>query len=267
MKSLKACISLAAFCVLGMGAATAAPIGYAIQSDGDDQLYSIDLATGVATAIGAVGFTDVEGLTFQPGTGVLFGVDDISDQLITIDLATGAGTAVGSLGVTFTDMGLAFDAAGNLWMATDIPETFYSIDPLTGAATAVGAQGQRVTGLAADGLTLYGLGGDRANNLVEIDPTTGAATSIGALGAGLNITDGGIAFDGSGVLWGLEDNGNIFSIDVATGAATVQASTLSDFEGLAIQATPQVTEPAVLGMIAAGITGLGLAGWRRRRPC
>ena len=100
----------------------AAPIGYSVNSDGDDNLYSIDLATGAYTKIGAVGFSDVEGLAFQPGTGTLFGYDDVTDKLITIDLTTGAGTAVGSAGVSgIIDVGITFDAAGNLFMVGKKP--------------------------------------------------------------------------------------------------------------------------------------------------
>ena len=89
----------------------AAPIGYAVRSDGDDQLYRIDLATGAATAIGPVGFPSVEGLSFQPSTGVLFGVDDETLQLLTIDVTTGAGSLVGDLGTTDVDLGLTFDSS------------------------------------------------------------------------------------------------------------------------------------------------------------
>ncbi len=209
-------------------------IGYSVQSDGDDQLYSIDLTTGVATAIGPVGFTDVEGLAFHPLTRVLYGVDDDTDQLITIDLNTGAGTAVGPLNVLFTDMGLTFDQHANLWMSTDIPEDFYSINPGTGAATAIGNQGQDVTGLASsfDG-TIYGLGGDHVNNTVTINTVTGLATPVGLL-LNVDVTDGGIDFDAEGTLWGLEDTGTIFTIDPMTGEATVVTTTLTGFEGLAI---------------------------------
>jgi uncharacterized repeat protein (TIGR01451 family) len=227
----------------------AAPLAYSVRSDVDDQLYQIDLATGIATAIGPVGFDDVEGLAFNC-TGVLYGVDDITEQLITINLATGAGAAVGPLNIAFPgfqDAGLTFDTNGNLWMSTDIPQNFYSINPATGAATLVGAQGQPVTGLAFAAGVLYGLDGAPPNNLVTINPATGAATNIGALGA-VSLNDGGIDFDLNGTLWGISAEitptggppSQVFTINTSTGTATgVAAVTVggiqaSGFESLAI---------------------------------
>jgi hypothetical protein len=221
--------------------ASAVLTAYSVRSDVDDLLYQIDLTTGVATAIGPVGFADVESLTFSSNDAFLYGVDDVTDQLITISLTTGAGTAVGSLGVSVVDHGLTL-GCGNLWLSSDAPGNFYSLNPISGTATLIGAQGQAVTGLAAFTSTVYGMGGDNTNNLVRIDTTTGAATSVGPLGA-VSVADGGVDFDANGVLWGLNDviPGQVFTISLATGQATIVTTTVNTastpiggFESLAI---------------------------------
>ena len=256
---IAAILAISVFAIV-VPASAAQVIGYSVQSDGDDQLYRIDLTTGTATPVGPVGFADVQALSFD-ANGVLYGIDDITEQLITIDLTTGAGTAVGSLwGSTgnMWDMGLTFDPSGNLWMSTDepVPHNFYSINPTTGVATLVGAQGQPVTGLASftDG-TIYGLGGHsgatgRTDNLVTINTATGVATSVGPL-VTVSLKEGGLEFDSSGTLWGIEDGGTIFTINPLTGQATVVATTLSGFEGLAITGPPaRVPALTPTGLIA-----------------
>jgi hypothetical protein len=217
------------------------PIGYSVRSDGDDMLYAIHLGQRIAVPVGAVGFADVEGLTVDEFDGTLYGVDDATDQLITIDRATGAGTAVGPVGQTFTDVGLTFDEVGDLWMSSDAPASFFSLDFATGAGTLVGSMGQPVTGLAARGTTIYGLGGDNTDNLVTIDTATGAATVVGPLGT-ISLGDGGIDFAGT-TLWGLADTSpaQVFTVDPATGAATALGpladeggASIAGFESLAI---------------------------------
>ncbi len=109
-----------------------------------DDLYTIDVATGVATRIGSTGMPGVQGLAFDPA-GKLYGWE------------TGSGTGIG--------LGLI------------------AIDPQTGAATdvnpAVGGRAFDVQTIefAADG-TLFGA----VNQLFTIDVTTGALTPIGSGG-------------------------------------------------------------------------------------
>ncbi|MFL6200618.1 MAG: hypothetical protein ACJ76J_15695 [Thermoanaerobaculia bacterium] len=284
------------FLLLALAAApafAAVGTGYSVQSDGNQKLYRIDLATGVATPIGASGFDGIEGLAFDPGCKKLYGVDDVKDRLVTCDLKTGGCTTVGSLGLDITDTGLAFANDGRLFMSTDAPKNplrFFALDPKTGAATWIGNQGTEVTGLAGNLFGLYGLGGDGKDNLVTVDPATGRATSIGPLGT-VTLQDGGLDFDRDGTLYGLNDIGpgsgkpsQLFTIDLQTGRATVVA-TLKDpagkpiygFEGLAIDGgicaakgfgqAVAVDAPALdgwgLGLLAVGLAAAALLVLRR----
>ncbi len=230
----------------------AAGVGYSIRSDGDQKLYRIDLETGVTTAVAKAssGFEGIEGLTFSPGCQTLYGVDDVRDRLVTCNRTTGVCETVGSLEVDITDAGLAFANDGNLYMSTDAPKDpirFFRIDSGTGSAAWVGNTDVEVTGLAANPLAVYGLGGDGKDVLVKIDPISGVATTIGPL-KNVTLQDGGLDFDRDGVLYGINDLGpgsgkasQIFKIDLKTGEARVVAVTrdssgkaLSGFEGLAI---------------------------------
>ena len=262
--------------------------GYSVQSDGSQKLYRIDLATGVATPLGATGFDGIEGLAFDPGCKKLYGVDDVKDRLVTCDPKTGGCATVGSLGLDITDTGLAFGNDGRLYMSTDAPKNplrFFALDPATGAATWIGNQGTEVTGLAGNLFALYGLGGDGKDNLVIVDPATGKATPVGPLG-GVTLQDGGLDFDRDGTLYGLNDLGpgstasgkpsQLFKIATQTGKATLVV-TLKDpsgkpvngFEGLAIeggicaaagfgQGVGVVDAPA-LDVLGLGLLALGLA--------
>lgn len=99
MRLISYTTSAAAFSML-VTVANAAPIAFVVDTQ-NDNLFSIDLGTGTTSIIGAIGFGDVKGLSFQPGIGVLFAMDDASDQLITIDTTTGAGTVADGLGIDF----------------------------------------------------------------------------------------------------------------------------------------------------------------------
>lgn len=275
----------------------AAGTGYAVQSDGNQKLYRIDLATGVATPVGnGTGSEGIEGLTFGPACETLYGVDDVKDRLVTCDVKTGSCASVGSLGVDVTDTGLAFGNNGKIYMSTDAPKNpirFFEVDSATGFATWIGNQGTEITGLAANTFGIWGLGGDGKDDLVVLNPGTGKATTIGKLGK-VTLQDGGLDFDRDNTLYGLNDLGpgvpssgrgsQLFKIDVVTGAATVVA-TLKDpsgkpingFEGLAIEGgicalagfgeIQAVTAPALdvwgMGLLAVGLAAVGL--WVLRR--
>ncbi len=60
---------------------------------GGDRLVTVDVNTGKATLIGAIGYSTVYGLSFKDG--VLYGVTE-SGLLLKINTATGAGTPIGS---------------------------------------------------------------------------------------------------------------------------------------------------------------------------
>lgn len=252
-------------------AALAEPIGYAA---GFDRLYRIDMATGQASAVGPIGFNDVEGLAISPG-GVLYAAADAtigtgsgqSDFLIRIDPNTGAGTLVGALsglqnqgvpgaaGGFELDYGLAFTADGRLWLSSDTINLLWEVDPRNGQTRLVGSTGARISGLAARGNDLFGVSSAGGEGLYRIDRETGQATLVGALALPDTMYDAGLDFDANGRLWltvdyfspptGLPplrndlaeidpETGAVLSLRTITGAGTGIDS--AQMEGLAIAA-------------------------------
>jgi len=64
-----------------------------------DTLVTVDRATGLASPIGAIGYTGTFGLAIRPDTGALLGIvnGDGDPSLVTIDKTTGKGALVGAI--------------------------------------------------------------------------------------------------------------------------------------------------------------------------
>ncbi len=238
--------------------AVADPIGYAV---GFDRLYRIDLATGQAKPLGAIGFNDVEGLAFD-ANGVLFGVADATagsgsgatDLLIRIDTTSGVGTLVGAMpglgglgpGGNL-DYGLAYTCDGRLWLSSDTTSQLWEVTPATAATRLVGSLGQPISGLAGRGNDLLGVSVDATPTLYRINSSNAVTSAIGALNVGGIVADAGLDFDAAGQLWAVldpepaaEGASRITRIDPASGVGTVIANAsvaAIGMEGLAIATT------------------------------
>jgi hypothetical protein len=194
-------------------------------ADGD-QLVTIGVTTGVATPVGPFGsgngafgtitFGDIDGLSFDPFTGLMYGVvrrKHADDLLIRIDPVTGSRVA---------------DAFGAGIDYVSIPPVEASLedfddltfDPFNGQMYAVNNN----------------VGS--ADRLVRVDKSTGATTDVGPLG----VTDmEGLTFDASGNFYGTTGEfggtpNSVWDIDKVTGMAGNQRA-LSlpgvDFEAVA----------------------------------
>lgn len=220
--------------------ASAEPLAYA---SGFDTLYRIDLANGKAEPIGAFGqagagalIGDVEGLALAPD-GALFAVSDARKTLLRVDTATGHATTIGELresgqligdGLNL-DFGLAYTCDGRLWLSSDKTSRLWEVTPGTGQVRPVGSTGAKLSGLAARGNALYGLGAEGDEALYRVDTSTAQATQVGRLAAGLAYPDAGLDFDAAGQLWAVLDffppveRSDVARIDLATGAVTLGA--------------------------------------------
>ena len=262
-----------AFAVALTGVATAAgasPVLYSVQSNGDDHLYSIDAATGVATDLGRLAFDDAEGLAFAGST--LYAVGGTTHELWNI--TTPPGVLVGATGTrNGLDAGLDFDErSGTMYNLNGDQgaSSLYTINLATGAATLVGSNGVFGDGFAVGPTgSAYAIDGIFADSLYGIDLLTGAASLIGNLGLGNISVQFGLTFGDDGALYGLDFNGSLYRLNTSTGAATLVATTTcggnvcGGWEGLAAQQGPAgVPEP---GSLALAMLGLGLAGAATRR--
>ena len=251
------------------GTAFASPIGYSVRSDVDRKLYRIDMASGVATAIGATGFSKIEALAIN-AAGEIYGVNPATAQLVKCSGVTGACSAVGTLtGLpqVQSNAGLAFASTGVLYLAVNA--AIYRVDPATAATASLGGTGPALSGLAGVAPSaacpsgVYGMGGntDRAK-FYCVNVTNGSATLLGTLG----IAPLDLGLDGdpvTGLVWGVsnDDPSQIFAIDTSTMAmsnvntVTLSGKAIGGFESLAVARTgtaavgdtvPAATEPLIV---------------------
>ncbi|MGH8122595.1 MAG: hypothetical protein ACREPT_07460 [Rudaea sp.] len=199
---------------------SAAPLAYGesianVNSQSQGTLYRIDLATRVASLIGPAGLVggaytyNVRGLSFAPG-GQLYAVSEDLAVLLQINATTGKATLIGALNTPSNatqDLSMAFTCDGKAWLASGTTGNFWQVNTSTGATTLVGNLGGTITGLTAQGNTLYGTGSQANQNLYTIDTTNAKTTLVGPYGG----TTGAVhtispGFDGSGQLWAILDN-------------------------------------------------------------
>ena len=145
---------------------------YMVGFGNGDRLYTVDRATGVATAVDSnitdFGVSEVTPAGW-PGTAVRCTWWGFGDRLYTVDRATGVATAVDSNIIQFgvlegSPSGLAWDGS-TLYMVGGNGDRLYTVDRATGVATAVdsnitdfGVSEGKPSGLAWDGSTLYMVG-------------------------------------------------------------------------------------------------------------
>ena len=191
---------------------------YAADDDGD-QLISIPPLGEVETA---VGFSNIGATAYDSSTNTLYAVDRATDWLLSIDTETGAGTPIGPVGFGAVG-GLAYDDVNDVLYGIDgASDELITIDPSTGAGTLIRKTVDDIgfTSLAFDSSTelLYGYS-LQAQAIYSIDRLTGDSTQVGSTGVGEAT---GLAFDGSGTLWGTTlNNKQLLTIDTTTGAGTV----------------------------------------------
>jgi hypothetical protein len=102
-----------------------------------DDIFTINVATGVATLVGPTGRSGIQGLDFGPG-GVLYGWD-VDAGLVTINTSTGVATDVNPLiEGTSAIQSIVFTSDGRLFGAR---EALFTISPATGAFSVIGSGG------------------------------------------------------------------------------------------------------------------------------
>lgn len=276
--------------VLLPAAAIAQTLGYAA---GLRDLYRINLETGELTKLGAYSqapivppeIVDVEGLALAPD-GQLYGVADGLDLLIRLNPGTGRSTrvgtlTVGALGASGLDYGLTFTADGKLWMSSDTAKALWEVNPATGATRLVGNLGVQISGLAARGNEVFGIGvtdtvtGPGDQGLYRINVQTATATLIGSFAEPAPVVDAGLDFDTQGRLWAVLDFNprpvknfrptELAQIDPNTGQILSRRPlvlTNDDLEGLAI-APPNLVpagSPSLVAVPTMSFAGLMLLG-------
>ncbi len=239
----------------------------AYATDANENLYSVNLATGASTLIGNNGGFFLEGLALSP-TGVLYGTSSGGD-VVTLDTSTGAATFLNNNGIGNQE---GLDFAGNSLWSTDfnVSTGIHGLDPGgldTGFDVASSIRDGFARAMAFDPAfnfaftlndNLTGVGQD-----LWATDVAGNSTLIGGLtnAAGLPLDQtAAMDFDmNTGILWALGESGEIWQIDPNTGVATLTGNTGGQV-WLDMSMNP-VPEPATLTALGIG----AIAMIRRRR--
>jgi DNA-binding beta-propeller fold protein YncE len=151
-----------------------------------DSVYTLDLATGEATLIGAYNDDVVmHGIEWNSGNNTLYGGS--RGNVYSIDTTTGQATLLITSGLT-SFANLVYDSLNDdMYMTHSGDDSFYSVDLDASAISLIGPLSgpTNPNGLAyvPEDDAIY-MVDNSTDTLYTIDRTTGAATTIGSTGAG-----------------------------------------------------------------------------------
>jgi hypothetical protein len=237
---------------------------YAVLAGSPNSFGTVNTTTGVFTLIGAQ-TTNLFGMGFAPN-GTLYATDDAlipGAGVWEVDPFSGGLTSLGS--VSDSTDGSTVGSDGLIYAVDQNPTSaeFYTIDPNTLAVNMINSS----LGFESDGLAVFANGTfytDAVNGesdiLEAVDPSTGIATPVGS-GLGVELFSG---VNVNGTIYGAGGNGNLYTIDLNTGVATMDVAITGgsgDVDALAFSSAP---EPSTAALAGCGIALAGLVSMIRR---
>lgn len=257
-------------------------------------LYTINLASGTATLVGAIRLPGskpigVTGMAVHPISAVIYGITseqspNHSRSLVTIDPATAAATLVGELGVVGSD--IAFDANGTLYMWLPQTSQLGTVNISTAAVAPLGKAGPAGSpaGIAIDahGMVFVTYKG-ATGSLDSVDLKTGnLRTGPKLSGAPFDSQINSMSFSPSGLLLAVNSNAGspaasrLVTINTATGVVSTIGALPDDTDALAFTGSGPNLAPTLSTMSPGGrvviaavsVALLAIAGslLLRRRP-
>jgi hypothetical protein len=240
-------------CTVLIGATASAATVYAVLDNAGTNTYgTLDTGTGVFNPI-AIQTPNLYGMGFAPN-GNLYGTDSATNAgVYQVDPLTGNLTSLGTsansvIGSTVGSDGLIYA------VSQDTSGIFYTINPTTVATNVINTFGFQSDGLAvfADGIFYTDLMGSTGDTLEAVDPVTGVATAVGN-GLGAQIFAG---VDVNGTIYGGDGAGNLYTINLSTGVATLIAAitgATGSLDALAFQPVPEPSTASLAGIAFVAI--------------
>jgi hypothetical protein len=195
-------------------------------------LYTINTSTGALTAVGTLGFPEINSMAIRHSDRIIYGSYASSTSTTLYRINSESGDAIPTRVIPVGNLrAIAFSPGDTLFGATTTG-SLYQINVNTGEANLVGT---------TPGLTYYGLSFRPGLNqlwasvrtpidsIYRLNTVTGAATFMGI--TGFNALTFSLAFNPGGGLLALIDNGSgedyLASLDTVNAAGTIIAGPLS----------------------------------------
>ncbi len=198
----------------------------------DGYLLSLSVVDGTVDTIGPLGVPDIGGLSIRHADGIIYGTSMTphSTGLYQISATSGQAALIRRFPIGYLGA-LAFSPGDTLYGAATTG-TLYRSDPGFGRTDSLGTSVR----LAHSGLSFRPGNGELwasvrtpTDSIYRLTRENGEATPVGA--TGFNALTSSIAFDPSGMLYGLIDNGTgedyLAAIDTLTASGSVIAGPLS----------------------------------------